>query len=174
MLYPLGPNICWSMDFMHDCLVHGKTFRTLNILDDFNREALQIAIDTSISSERVIRELDRLIEWRGKPMYLRVDNGPEFIALRLAEWCEENGIELKFIQPGKPTQNSFVERFNRTYRQEILGVYLFESLDQVRALTEEWIWRYNNQRPHDFSARLNTGRVLIEVCSSRRIPDIHS
>jgi len=115
------------MDFMYDRLMNGRPFRTLNILDDFNREALNIVIDTSISSQRVARELDRLFEWRGKPQTIRVDNGPEFLALE--EYCKDNGVELRFIQPAKPNQNAFIERFNRTFRDDVLGQYLFEDLN---------------------------------------------
>ena len=124
---PVQPNGVWSMDFMYDRLMNGRPFRTLNILDDFNREALNIVIDTSISSQRVARELDRLFEWRGKPQTIRVDNGPEFLALE--EYCKDNGVELRFIQPAKPNQNAFIERFNRTFRDDVLGQYLFEDLN---------------------------------------------
>lgn len=135
------------MDFMFDRLSNGRCFRTLNILDDYNREVVNIIIDTSISSERVSRELGQLFEWRGKPLAIRVDNGPEFLALK--SWCDSNGVELKFIQPGKPNQNAYVERFNRTYRDEVLSAYLFDDLNQVRYHTEKFTWNYNNIRPHE-------------------------
>ena len=102
LYHPDLPNRVWSMDFMFDRLTNGRSFRTLNILDDFNREIVNIVVDTSISSARVARELSQVLEWRGKPNTIRVDNGPEFLALK--PWCESNGIELKFIQPGKPNQ----------------------------------------------------------------------
>ena len=127
---------------------NGQSFRSFNVIDDFNREALNISIDKSLNSARVIRELEKLLEWRGKPETLRVDNGPEFIANKLKEWCANRGIKLRYIQPGKPTQNGYVERFNRSYRTEVLDNYVFESLDQARLLTEAWMWVYNNQRPH--------------------------
>lgn len=149
MSYPIDANLCWSMDFMHDKVWEGRTFRTWNIIDDFNREALSIAIDTSISSHRVVRELEQLIEWRGKPRFIRVDNGPEFIAQRLEDWCARHQIKLTFIQAGKPTQNAQIERFNRSYREEVLDLYCFDSMQQVRQLTQDWIWRYNHERPHD-------------------------
>jgi putative transposase len=98
--------------------------------------------------KRVIRQLEELIGWRGKPEQIRVDNGPEFLAQVLQEWCERHGITLIFIQKGKPTQNAYVERFNRTYRQEVLNAYAFESLTQARAITQAWMWIYNNERPH--------------------------
>jgi putative transposase len=148
LLQPLMPNVTWSMDFMHDSLQFGKTFRSFNVIDDFNREALNITIDTSLNSGRVIRELNQLIDWRGKPEKIRVDNGPEFIAFVMEKWAHDNDIELQFIEKGKPQQNGYIERFNRSYRTEILDAYAFENLKQARALTYAWMWSYNNERPH--------------------------
>lgn len=162
LVLPIGPNITWSMDFMHDALASGRKFRTLNIIDDHNREALCIAVGTSISSVRVIRELDRLIEWRGKPERIRVDNGPEFIAQALELWCEQQGIELAFIQKGRPMQNGLIERFNRTYREEVLDANLFETMHQVREASERWIWIYNNERPHESLGNLTPRAFLLK------------
>jgi putative transposase len=148
LLQPLIPNLTWSMDFMEDRLENGRKLRTFNIIDDFNREALNITLDSSIASGRVIRELEKTISWRGKPEQIRVDNGPEFIAQRLAQWCDEHGIKLKFIQKGKPSQNGYVERFNRTYREEVLSNYCFKTMTQARLITQAWMWVYNNERPH--------------------------
>ena len=97
----------------------------------------------------MIRVLERVSLFCGYPQKLRVDNGPEFISLALADWAEENNVMLDFIQPGKPTQNSYIERFNRTYRDELLDLYLFRTLREVRQMTEDWMFRYNNERPHD-------------------------
>ena len=141
-------NAEWSMDFMSDTLYHGRRFRTLNILDEGVREALDIVIDTSIPGGRVVRTLDRLLEWRGKPDAIRVDNGPEYLSQVFTEWCDENKVDLKYIQPGKPNQNAYIERFNRTYRNEVLDAYVFESLSQVRRITRQWIKQYNEERPH--------------------------
>lgn len=127
----------------------GRRFRTFNVVDDFNREALVIETDLSLPAPRVIRVLERVSLFRGYPRKLRVDNGPEFISLALADWAEENNVMLDLIQPGKPTQNSYIERFNRTYRDELLDLYLFRTLREVRQMTEEWMVRYNNERPHD-------------------------
>ncbi len=146
---PINQNQTWSMDFMSDSLADGRRFRTLNIIDDFNREVLAIEIDTGISSERVTRTLNYLSESRGLPKEIRVDNGPEFISNHFANWCLENKITIKYIQPGKPNQNAYIERFNRSYRAEILDAYLFYNLNDVRELTEQWIIGYNNNRPHE-------------------------
>lgn len=145
---PIKTNITWSMDFMHDSLINGKQFRTFNVIDDHNREALMITIDTSISAHRVVRELTRLIEWRGKPEVIRIDNGPEFTSAAFEAWARKHRIKLCFIQPGKPTQNSLIERFNGNYRREVLSAHLFTGLNEVRDETQKWIWTYNNVRPH--------------------------
>jgi putative transposase len=133
---------------MSDSLSNGRAFRTLNILDDYNREALWIEVDTSIPAERVIRVLEVLLLWRGTPRQIRMDNGPELISQQLAEWAQEHHIELAHIQPGKPAQNAYIERFNRTFRQEVLDAYLFDDLQEVRAITEDWLRQYNIIRPH--------------------------
>ncbi len=146
---PAQPNHCWSMDFMCDSLQCGRRFRTFNLVDDFNREALAIEIDLNLPSQRVVRVLERVVAWRGYPNKLRMDNGPEFISVTLASWAEKHCIALEFIKPGKPTQNFFIERFNRTYRTEILNMYVFITLNEVRELTENWITEYNEERPHD-------------------------
>lgn len=146
---PIRANHTWSMDFMSDSLMHGRKFRTLNIIDDFNRQALAVEANYSMPGKFVVNILERMIAENGKPKLIRVDNGPEFISLILSEWCEKNGITLLFIQPGKPTQNGFIERFNRTFRQDILDAYIFENLQQVKILSEEWMEDYNNHRPHE-------------------------
>jgi putative transposase len=137
------------MDFMSDSLTTGRAFRTLNILDDFNREALWIDIDTSLPAPRVTRILDMLASWRGYPQRLRIDNGPEFIAHHLADWAQQHTVQLNFIQPGKPAQNAYIERFNRTFRFEVLNAYVFDTLQEVRDVTEQWLEEYNAIRPHD-------------------------
>ncbi len=128
---------------MNDALLCGRRFRTFNVVDDFNREALSIEIDLNLPALRVVRVLDRIAANRGYPAMLRMDNGPEFIFLALAEWAEKHAVKLEFIQPGKPTQNAFIERFNRTYRTEIL------KLNEVREITEIWLSEYNCERPHE-------------------------
>lgn len=148
LVVPDKPNQVWSMDFMSDSLTSGRKFRILTLLDDYNREALVIEIDMALPSERVKRVLDRMIDYRGKPKRIRVDNGPEFTSLNLLNWCEENRVELQFIQPGKPTQNAYIERFNGSYRRAVLNAHLFEDLDQVRTITEIWMKDYNHHKPH--------------------------
>ena len=141
-------NAEWAMDFMADTLDQGRRFRTLNILDEGGREALAIVIDTSIPGARVVRTLDRLVQWRGKPDASRVDNGPEYLSQVLIAWCQEQGVTLHSIQPGKPNQNAYIERFNRTFRHEVLDAYVFSSLREVREITRHWITAYNEDRPH--------------------------
>ena len=111
---PEAMNQSWSIDFMHDALVCGRRFRTFNVVDGYNREALAIEIDLNIPAQRVVRVLGRIVANRGYPLKMRMDNGPELVSLTLAQWAEEHGVMLEFIRPGKPTQNAFIERFNRT------------------------------------------------------------
>lgn len=148
LVVPQRANQSWSLDFMTDSLTNGRAFRTLNILDDFNREALWIEVDTSLPAERVIRVLETLGLWRGYPERIRLDNGPELIAHKLAPWANAHQIELAHIQPGKPAQNAYIERFNRTFREDVLDAYLFDTLDEVREIVEPWLEEYNTIRPH--------------------------
>ena len=147
---PGAPNQVWSIDFMSDSLRDGRKFRLLNIIDDFNRESLAMEVDTSLPSLRVIRVLERLIVQRGCPANIRCDNGPEFISHKLEQWCshESRRISLQFIQPGRPMQNAYIERKNGSIRRELLNAYLFNSLAEVRIMSEEWRLDYNTERPH--------------------------
>ncbi|MBK6732878.1 MAG: transposase family protein [bacterium] len=139
----------WSLDFMHDTLYSGRRFRTLNVLDDGVRELLAIEVDTSLPGERVVRVLEQIKSWRGLPEAIRCDNGPELLSEVFVAWCEQNGVEIRYIQPGKPNQNAYIERFNKTFRDELLSAYLFDDLDQVRELAWNWMLDYNEERPHD-------------------------
>jgi len=145
---PSQINESWSMDFMHDQLADGRSYRLFNVIDDFNREGLAIEVDFSLPAARVIRALDQVIEWRGKPKQIRCDNGPEYISGLLASWAENRGIAIEFIQPGKPQQNAYVERYNRTVRYDWLGHYLFESIAEVQEYATQWLWVYNHERPN--------------------------
>ena len=146
---------------MHCRAVDGRAFRLLNVLDDFNREGLGIEVDFSLPAERVIRSLDRIIEWRGKPGTIRVDNGPEYISEKLMKWAEKHGIAIQHIQPGQPQQNAYIERYNRTVRHEWLDQYIIETIEpygdcgqsptgqrKAQDHATQWLWTYNNDRPN--------------------------
>lgn len=167
-------NRSWSLDFMHDVLLCGKRFRTLNILDEGVRECLGIEVDTSLPAARVVRALEQICSWRGYPQKLRLDNGPELISSLLVEWCERNQVEMIHIQPGKPNQNAFIERFNRTFRHEVLNAYLFTSIKQVQDIAWQWMADYNEQRPHEalnnltpsnFRKRIADENSSLELCA---------
>jgi putative transposase len=147
-------NEIWALDFMADSLYGRRAFRTLNVIDEGNREALGIEVATSIPARRVIRVLEQLIEMYGKPDAIRLDNGSELTSSAFTDWCEAQRIELRFIEPGSPDQNAFIERFNRTYREEVLDAYVFDSIEQVRDVTETWLPDYNEERPHDSLGRV--------------------
>jgi putative transposase len=146
---PARINQSLSIDFMSDALWCGRRFRTFNVVDDCNREALAIEIDHNLPTARVIRVLERIAAWRGYPDKIRMDNGPEFIAGALADWAQMHGVALEFIKPGRPMQNGFVERFNRSYREGVLDMYVFKTLEEVRERTETWLADYNEEIPHD-------------------------
>lgn len=181
---PTAPNQVWSIDFMSDSLTDGRRFRLLNILDDYNRESLAIEVDTSLPSLRVVRVLENLIAARGCPVSIRCDNGPEFISHKLAEWCshESRRITLQFIQPGRPMQNAYIERNNGSIRRELLNAYLFNSLAEVRTLSEEWRVDYNTERPHKSLgylspfryAELQKGQAALSTPASGNHPQIEA
>ncbi len=146
---PQLPDTVWSADFMSDALLGSRRFRTFNVVDDFNREVLHIEVDTSITSPRLVRIFEQLREQHGLPQVLRTDNGPEFLGETFTAWAKDAGMAIQYIQPGKPNQNAYVERFNRTYREEVLDQYLFATLEDVREATYWWMLEYNEERPHD-------------------------
>ncbi len=145
---PESINQVWSLDFMYDQLSKGRCIRLFNVIDDFNREGLAIHIDFSLPSERVIRSLDQIITWRGSPSVIRCDNGPEYISATLQSWANKHGIKIEYIQSGNPQKNAYVERFNRTVRYEWLAQCLFDTIDEVQEFATNWLWNYNNERPH--------------------------
>lgn len=136
LVQPKAAKISWSLNCMSESLEDGRSFRTLNIMDDFNREALCIVIDTSIHALQVVRTLDMVASWRGYPRELRIDNEPELISHLLASWAEGHQVTLAFIEPGKPAQNGYIERLNRTYREDVLDTFIFGSLREARDITE--------------------------------------
>jgi putative transposase len=148
MLVPQAPNQRWSMDFQHDLLATGQRLRTLNIVDDFSRECPAIEVDTSLPGARVVRLLDRLAEARGLPREIVADNGPEMIGKVLDQWAWRNRVRLHFIDPGKPTQNAFIESFNGRFRDECLNENWFLDLADARRIIEAWRIDYNRSRPH--------------------------
>ena len=156
---PVTPNHTWSMDFMADQLADGRSFRALNVLDDFNREGLGIEVDFSLPAERVVRSLNQIIEWRGKPQIIRVDNGPEYISGKLMAWAAKMGIQILYIQPGKPQQNAYIERYNRTVRHEWLDQNIFETIEEAQNQATQWLWTYNNDRPNMDNGGITLGSI---------------
>ena len=148
MLVPVNVNQVWSMDFVSDALATGRRFRTLNIADDFSREAAAIEVDTSLGGVRVARVLDRLKVERGLPLQIRSDNGPEFISKAVEQWAYENGVDWHFIEPGKPIENAYIESFNARFRDECLNENWFTDLSDARQKIETWRKDYNQRRPH--------------------------
>ena len=138
----------WTMDFMQDVLGDGRRFRTLNVLDRVTRECLALEVDTSLPGQRVTRVLDQLVAWYGAPKQITVDNGPEFAGRILDAWAYAHGVTLDFIEPGKPTQNAYIESFNGKFREECLDLHWFGSLPHARAVIHAWKEEYNTERPH--------------------------
>ncbi|MEX0450082.1 integrase core domain-containing protein [Spiribacter sp. 221] len=147
-------NHIWSFDFMSDALYSGRRFRCLNIIDEGTREALAVIPDTSLPAARVVRELKQIGSVRGLSQRIRIDNGPEMLAQVFTDWRKDKGIELAYFEPGKPYQNAYIERFNRSSRDELLDRYLFTSLSQVREMSAAWMISYNEERPHDSLGRI--------------------
>jgi len=145
---PIRQNERWSMDFVADALTDGRRFRSLNIVDDFNRECLAAQVDTSVTGARVVRVLEQWRELHGLPQVLVTDNGPEFAGQALDVWAYEQGVKLHFIEPGKPVRNAFIESFNGKMRDECLNEHWFLSLGEARETMEAWRRDYNEVRPH--------------------------
>jgi putative transposase len=148
MKAPDHPNACWSLDFVHDQMTDGRRFRILVVVDECTRECLALVADTSMSGARVGRELTRIMSWRGKPLAVLSDNGTELTSTAILTWADDHRIEWRYIQPGKPSQNAFVESFNGRLRDELLNETLFRSLAHAGLTLEAWRHDYNHQRPH--------------------------
>jgi putative transposase len=155
---------------MTETLYDSRRVRLLTMLDEGNREGLEIAMGPSLPSRRVTRELEALIALHGCPSAVRVDNGPEFTAQAFVDWCTAHGIAVHYIQPGKPDQNAYIERFNRSYRTEVLNAHLFESIAELRALTVQWLESYNRERPHDSLGRVPPLTFLPRPSSAAQSP----
>ncbi len=144
---PEAPNLVWSMDFMADRLADGRQFRLVNVLDDVNREGLGMEVDSSLPAERVVRQLNQIIEWPGRALAIRVDNGPEHVSSPLTVWAKRQGIAQTCTQPGRPRQNACVERCNRTVGHEWLDLCAFDTIEEVQQIAAEWLWTLSNERP---------------------------
>lgn len=147
-LQAIRPNQIWAMDFVHDRLDDGRPFKCLTLVDQFSKEAPAIEVDFSLPGPRVVRVLDWLRETRGLPEEIVVDNGPEFVSVALDRWAWEKKVRLRFIQPGKPNQNCYIESFNGRFRDECLNQHVFQGLSQAKDLIEAWRQDYNSVRPH--------------------------
>ena len=165
-----APNQVWSMDFMRDALADGRKIRTFNVIDDYNREGLAIDVDLSLPSVRVIRALQQVIEWRGKPAAIRCDNGPALLSGPLIAWANKNQITMLYIQPGKPTRNAYIERFNRTARHEWLDMRLFHSVAHAQLLATQWLCSYNNERPNTAVGGVPPRWLLRAALALRKAP----
>lgn len=167
MAVPTGANERWSMDFVQDTLANARTFRTLNVVDDFTRECLVIEVDTSLPGVRVARALDRVAVERGVPKAIVMDNGPEFAGKVLDAWAYERGVRLEFIRPGKPVENAFVESFNGRFRDECLNEHWFTSLGDARFTIECWRRDYNHVRPHGSLGRIPPAEFAARAAALR-------
>lgn len=156
-------NESWSLDYMSDALQNGKKFRTANVIDDCNREVLGIKASISLPSQHIIEFLDDIASHRGYPQQIRMDNGPENISKIMTQWAKKHNVTLRYIQPGKPAQNAYIERFNRTYREEILDMYLLNNIQEVQFITEQWMHEYNTQRPHQSLGNLTPHEYVNQV-----------
>ena len=145
---PSAPNEVWSMDFVSDGLSTGQAFRALTLVDNYSRESLAIEADYSLTGKRVVEVLEQAAKRNGKPQVIKCDNGPEFISRAVDEWAYRKGVKLDFSRPGKPTDNAYIESFNGRFRQECLDQHWFASIEEARAVIEEWRRDYNQQRPH--------------------------
>jgi len=148
LVLPTQRNEVWSMDFVMDALANGRRIKILTVVDDCTKEAIDLVADFGISGHYVTRILDQAARFRGYPRAIRTDQGPEFTGRALDQWAYQHGVQLKLIQPGKPTQNAFVESFNGKFRDECLNEHWFHTLSHARAVIQQWRTDYNERRPH--------------------------
>jgi putative transposase len=168
---PIRPNALWAMDFQFDVTADGRTLKLLNIVDEYTRECPAIVVDRSINADRVVAVLDRLAIERGAPGFVRFDNGPEFIAAAVADWCRFNGVGTCFIDPGSPWQNAWIESFNGRLRDEFLNGWTFDSLHEAQVLIEDWRTDYNTNRPHSAHGDL-TPTEFAKAWTTRHQPQL--
>jgi putative transposase len=166
---PIAPNVLWALDFQFDVTGDGRTLKLLNIVDEYTRECPAIVVARSIDADQVVATLDRLALVRGAPRFVRFDNGPEFIANAVADWCRFNGVDTVFIDPGSPWQNAWIESFNGRLRDELLNGWTFDSLLEARVIIEAWRIGYNNHRPHSAHRDL-TPAEFAEAWTTRHQP----
>lgn len=163
MVLPSRANERWSLDFVSDAFTVGRRFRVLAVVDDYSRECLALVADTSLSGMRMTRELDAIIQRRGKPRTIVSDNGTEMTSMAVLKWCQETGIQWHYIAPGKPMQNGFVESFNGSFRDECLNETLFSSLSQARHQIAKWKEGYNKERPHSSLGNITPNEFAAET-----------
>ena len=159
---PIRPNVIWAMDFQFDTTADGRTLKMLNVIDEFTREALAIEVNRSIDADGVVAVLDRLALVHGAPHYVRFDNGPEFVAHAVSDWCRFNGAGSLFIDPGSPWQNAFIESFNGRLRDELLNSWRFDSLLEARVIIEDCRRDYNANRPHTAHGELTPTEFALQ------------
>lgn len=159
---PIRPNVIWAMDFQFDTLADGRTIKLLNIIDEYTRECLAIEIGRSIDADQVVAVLDTLALTRGAPVYVRFDNGPEFVAHAVRDWCRFTGTGALFIDPGSPWQNGWIESFNGRLRDELLNSWRFDSLLEAQVITEDWRTDYNTARPHSAHGELSPAEFALQ------------
>ncbi len=168
MLLPNRVNERWSLDFVHDVFTDGRKFRILAVIDDFSRECLSLVADTSLSGMRTARELNKLIQQRGKPNTIVSDNGTEFTSMAILKWSEEKAVEWHYIQPGKPMQNGFVESFNGSFRDECLNETLFSTLSEAKTKITEWKDDYNQNRPHSSLGNITPNEFAMKMALQKQ------
>lgn len=169
---PTSANECWSLDLMNDALINGRRIRTANVIDDGYRGGLGILVSYHLPAQRITRWLDQLGGQHGYPNCIRVDNGPENVSSHFQAWAKAHQIRIEYIQPGKPAQNAYIERFNRTYREAVLDMYLFRNIQEVQHITDTWLKHYNEERPHESLNHLTPMNYLKQLQPNSSISEL--